>query len=147
VGRVRSCHRSAWSQGDFTHRSHLIATLYAQLAGSVRLRDIEAGLSSHAKRLYHIHATAPKRATLAEANRNRPAEIFSDLPAGMIQQLHRKLRRSMDGVPDLIDSTGLALNALSSRWAQFSAKVCAGSAVALSCRSSRAILDAWPDLA
>jgi len=40
----------------------------------------------------------------------------------MIQQSHRKLRQSMDGVTYLIDSTGLALNALSSRWAQFSAK-------------------------
>ena len=108
----------------FSHRSHLVAMLYAQFAGSVSLRDIEAGLSSHANRLYHVHATAPKRATLAEANRDRPVEIFADLLAVMIQRSHRKLRQSMDGVTYLIDSTGLALNALSSRWAQFSAKVC-----------------------
>jgi hypothetical protein len=109
---------------DFTHRSHLVAMLYAQLAGAVSLRDIEAGLSSHANRLYHLHATPPKRATLAEANSNRPVEIFSDLLAVMIQRSHRKLRQSMDGVTYLIDSTGLPLNALSRRWAQFSAKVC-----------------------
>ena len=109
---------------DFTHRSHLVAMLYAQFAGAVSLREIEAGLSSHANRLYHVHATPAKRATLAEANSNRPAGIFSDLLAVMIQQSHRKLRQSMDGVTYLIDSTGLALNALSSRWAQFSAKVC-----------------------
>jgi hypothetical protein len=108
----------------FSHRSHLVAMLYAQFAGSVSLRDIEAGLSSHANRLYHIHATAPKRSTLGEANRNRPLESFSDLLTVMIQRSHRTLRRSMDGVTYLIDSTGLALNALSSRWAQFSAKVC-----------------------
>jgi Transposase DDE domain/Domain of unknown function (DUF4372) len=108
---------------SFTHRSHLVAMLYAQFAGAVSLRDIEAGLSSHANRLYHVHATPPKRATLAEANRNRPVEIFSDLLAVMIQRAHRKLRQSMDGVTYLIDSTGLALNALS-KWAQFSAKVC-----------------------
>jgi Transposase DDE domain/Domain of unknown function (DUF4372) len=109
---------------DFTHRSHLVAMLYAQFAGAVSLRDIEAGLGSHANRLYHVHATPPKRATLAEANSNRPVEIFSDLLAVMIQRSHRKLRQSMDGVIYLIDSTGLALNALSRRWAQFSAKVC-----------------------
>ena len=109
---------------EFTHRSHLVAMLYAQLAGAVSLRDIEAGLSSHANRLYHVHATPAKRATLAEANSNRPVEIFSDLLTVMIQQSHRKLRQSMDGVTYLIDSTGLSLNALSSRWAQFSAKVC-----------------------
>ena len=38
--------------------------LYAQFAGSVSLRDIEAGLSSHANRLYHIHATAPRSGPL-----------------------------------------------------------------------------------
>jgi len=42
----------------------------------------------------------------------------------MIQQSHRKLRKSMDGVTLLVDSTSVALNALSSGWAQFSAKVC-----------------------
>jgi hypothetical protein len=108
----------------FSHRSHLVAMLYAQLAGSVSLRDVEAGLSSHANRLYHVHATPPKRATLAEANSNRPVEIFSDLLAVLIQRSHRKLRQSLDGVTYLIDSTGLALNALSHEWAQFSAKVC-----------------------
>jgi hypothetical protein len=109
---------------DFSHRSHLVAMLYAQFAGSVSLRDIEASLGSYSNRLYHLHATPPKRATLGEANRNRPVEIFSDLLAVMIQRSHPQLRRSMDGVTFLIDSTGLALNALSGGWAQFSAKVC-----------------------
>jgi hypothetical protein len=107
----------------FTHRSHLVAMLYAQFAGAVSLRDIEAGLSSHANRLHPAWATPPRRATLAEANRNRPVAIFADLLAAMIQRAHRKLRQSMDGVTYLIDSTGLALNALS-KWARFSAKVC-----------------------
>jgi hypothetical protein len=98
--------------------------LYAQLAGAVSLRDIEASMSSHANRLYHVHATPPKRSSLGEANRNRPVEIFSDPLTVMIQRSHRKLRQSMDGVTYLIDSTGVALNALSSGWAQFSAKVC-----------------------
>jgi len=120
---IRSCGAEQAARG-FTHRSHLVAMLYAQLAGAVSLRDIEAGLSSHANRLYHLHATPPKRATLAEANSNRPIAIFSELLAATIQRSHRKLRRSTDGVTYLIDSTGLVLNALSSRWAQFSAKVC-----------------------
>lgn len=108
----------------FNYRSHLVAMLYGQFAGAASLRDIEAGLSSHANRLYHLCATPARRASLAEANRNRPAEIFSDLLGVMIQRSHRKLRQSMDGVTSLIDSTGVALNALSRGWAQFSAKVC-----------------------
>jgi hypothetical protein len=117
-------HGAADCARGFSPRSHLVAMLYAQLAGAVSLRDVEAGLGSHANRLYHLHATPPKRATLAEANSNRPVAVFSDLLASMIQRAHRKLRQSMDGVTYLIDSTSLALNALSSGWAQFSANVC-----------------------
>lgn len=120
---IRS-HGAEGAARGFTHRSHLVAMLYAQFAGAASLRDIEAGLESHANRLYHLHATAPKRATLAEANRHRPAAIFSDLLAATIQRSHRTLRRSLEGVTYLIDSTGLVLNALSRHWAQFSAKVC-----------------------
>jgi len=53
-----------------------------------------------------------------------PAEIFADLLAGMIQHVHCRLRRAMDGVTLLIDSTGIALNGLSEDWARFSAEVC-----------------------
>ena len=41
----------------FSHKSHLVAMLYGQFAGAASLRDIEAGLSSHANRLYHLGAT------------------------------------------------------------------------------------------
>jgi hypothetical protein len=108
----------------FSHRSHLVAMLYAQFAGAASLREIEAGLSSHANRLYHLGATAPRRATLAEANRNRPAGIVADLLGVMIQHAHRRLRQAMEGVTLLIDSTSLALNRLSEDWARFSAELC-----------------------
>jgi hypothetical protein len=114
---AKACARS------FSHKSHLVAMIYAQLAGAVSLRDIEAGLSSHANRLSPVYATPARRASLAEANRNRPAEIFADLLAVMIQQSHRKLRQSMDGLTYLIDSTSLKLTELSSDWARFSEKV------------------------
>ena len=108
----------------FTHRSHLVAMLYAQLAGAASLREIEAGLSSHANRLYHLGATAPRRSTLGEANSYRPAEIFTDLLGVMIQHVHPRLRQAMDGLTYLIDSTSLPLNRLSDHWARFSDEVC-----------------------
>lgn len=107
----------------FSHKSHLVAMLYGQFAGAASLRDIEAGLSSHANRLYHLGATPARRSTLAEANHNRPAEIFSDLLGVMIQHCHRRLRQAMDGLTYLLDSTSVPLNALSSGWARFSAEV------------------------
>jgi hypothetical protein len=50
-------HNAQEAARSFTHRSHLIAMLYAQFAGVVALRDIEAGLASHANRLYLLHDT------------------------------------------------------------------------------------------
>ena len=108
----------------FSYKSQLTAMLYGQLAGAVSLREIEAGLSSHASRLRRMAVTPARRSSLAEANRDRPAAVFSDLLGVLIQCAHRRLRRSMDGLIHLIDSTGLKLNELSGRWARFSAKVC-----------------------
>jgi hypothetical protein len=108
----------------FSYKSQLVAMLYAQLAGSASLRDVESGLSSHANRLSPVHVTPARRSSLAEANRNRPVAVFSDLLAVLIRHSQRKLRRSMDGLTYLIDSTGLKLNELSSGWARFSATVC-----------------------
>ena len=109
---------------SFSYKSQLTAMLYGQLAGASSLREIEAGLSSHASRLRRMDVTPARRSSLAEANRDRPAAVFSDLLGVLIQRAHRRLRRSMDGLTCLIDSTGLALNGLSRRWARFPAKVC-----------------------
>ena len=109
----------------FSHESHLTAMLYAQLAGAVSLRDVEAGLSSHAVRLAEAGATPARRSSLAEANRDRPAAVFLDLLAVMIHRAHRKMRRAVRTLTLLIDSTSLPLNALSRGWARFSDKVCA----------------------
>src|SRR5512134_469579 len=43
-----------------TTKSQLVALLYAQFSGASSLREIEAGLNSHAPRLYHLGA-APAR--------------------------------------------------------------------------------------
>lgn len=109
----------------FSDKSHLVAMLYAQFAGASSLREIEAGLRSHATRLYHVGVCAPRRSSLADANRDRPVAVFSDLLAATIQRAHRGLRRAMDGAVYLIDSTSLTLNARSADWARFSDQLCA----------------------
>ena len=122
--RAIECHQAKDCARSFSHKSHLVAMLYAQFAGAVSLREVEAGLSSHANRLYHLGATPARRSSLAEANRHRPVAIFADLLAVMIQCSHRKLRQSMDGLTYLIDSTSLSLNTLSEEWARFSTELC-----------------------
>lgn len=51
-----------------TTKSQLVAPLHAELSGASSLREIEATMSSHEARLYHIGAVAPKRSKLADAN-------------------------------------------------------------------------------
>lgn len=107
-----------------TTKSQLVALLYAQLSGAASLREVEAGLRSHEVRLYHLGATPARRSTLADANALRPAALFAELFAMMLQQAHRRVRRALAETTYLIDSTGLRLDSRSADWARFSATVC-----------------------
>jgi Transposase DDE domain/Domain of unknown function (DUF4372) len=101
-------------------KSQLLALLYGQLSGATSLREIEAGLQSHAGRLYHLGASAPRRSTLADANAVRPAEVFAALFADLLKQAHRGLRRKIAETSYLIDATSLRLSQRSADWASFS---------------------------
>jgi hypothetical protein len=122
--RLVEVHGADRRQRGFTAKTQLVAMLYAQLSGAASLRDIEAGLSSHKARLYHLGIGRVRRSSLAEANQHRPSGLFSDLFAALVKQAHRGLRRQFDGTTYLIDSTGVALNGRSEHWARFSAEVC-----------------------
>ena len=117
-------HRADWRVRRLTTKSQLVALLYGQLAGATSLREIVAGLQSHAVRLYHIGAKRPRRATLADANAVRPSAVFGELLALMIARAHRGLRRRLAETTYLIDATGLRLDARSLDWARFCEGVC-----------------------
>lgn len=108
----------------FGYASQLVAMLYGQLAGAASLREIEAGLLSHADRLAALGAAPAARATLADANRLRPAAVFCDLFALMLERAGRGARRVMAGATLLVDATVLPLNGLSRAWARASATLC-----------------------
>jgi IS4 transposase len=103
-------------------KHQLIAMIYAQLSGATGLREIEAGLQSHAALLYHLGGEVVSRSSLGEANARRPAAIFCGLFTALTGELASGLRRKLRGAIRLIDSTSLPLNALS-QWASFSAGV------------------------
>jgi len=105
-------------------KSQLMALLYAQLSGASSLREIEAGLASHAPKLYHLGAKPARRSTLADANALRPSAVFSALFARLASQAHRGLRRTLAETTYLIDATGVRLSGLAAGWARFSAKAC-----------------------
>jgi hypothetical protein len=109
-------------QGDrrvrrLTCKSQFLALLFAQLAGAVSLREIEAGLRSHAARLYHLGGRCIARTTLADANANRPCGLFADLFAHMAGASRRTRRQMGDGVR-ILDATRIELSSLSGGWLQ-----------------------------
>lgn len=109
-------------------KSQLVAMLYGQLSGASSLREVVSGLESHASRLYHLGASPAKRSSLADANAQRPHEVFAGLFAEMVARAHRGLRRKIGESLYLIDSTSVRLSALSADWARFSAGVCGAKA-------------------
>jgi hypothetical protein len=112
----------------FKTRHQLIALLYGQLAGASSLREIEATMASHRARLYHVGSAAPRRSTFADANRSRSPMVFSGLFQHMLGMTTRTVRRKMDEVVRLIDSTSLHLAGIGTQWARFSADVCGAKA-------------------
>ena len=107
-----------------TTKNQLIALIYAQLSGAKSLREIEAALTSHASKLYHLGGEDVSRSTLADANALRPWQVFGSLFAHLSGQATRGLKRKAGEAVHLIDSTSFRLSTLSKDWAQFSAGVC-----------------------
>jgi Transposase DDE domain/Domain of unknown function (DUF4372) len=109
-------------------KAHLIAMVYAQLCGARGLREIAAGLRSHASKLYHLGSCQVSRSALSTANASRPVEVFSGILSALMQRLQRGYRRKFDDCVRLIDSTSVRLNSLSGDWARFSTDVCGAKA-------------------
>jgi len=106
-----------------TTKQHVIALLYGQMSGATSLREIVAGMESHAARLYHLGSGPVKRSTLSDANNHRPWQVFGELCTDMLAQVHRGLRRRLKDAVRLIDSTSVKLSSLSADWATFSTDV------------------------
>lgn len=121
--RLVTEHGSDYRVRQLTTKNQFVALLYAQLAGATSLRQIEADLLSHARRLYHVGAKPVARSTLADANALRPSEVFTALLDHMMKLVHRKVRQDVREATFLIDSTSVRLNSLSANWAQFSEDV------------------------
>src|SRR3989304_6188446 len=72
-------HRADKHVRTLTTKGQLIALIYAQLSGAQSLREIEAALTSHATKLYHLGGEEVARATLSDANARRAWQVFGGL--------------------------------------------------------------------
>ena len=111
-------------------KAHLIAMLYAQLCGARGLREIEAGLRSHAGKLYHLGGETVSRSALSTANASRPVEVFTGILSALMGRLQRgyRCKSKIGDCVRLIDSTSVRLSDLSDDWARFSTDVCGAKA-------------------
>lgn len=109
-------------------KDQLIALIFAQLSGISGLRGIASGLGSQANGLYHLGARPIARSTLSDANTKRPAAVFTELFAALVQRTSRGLRGKTGEAMRLIDATTLPLNKLSEDWSRLSAKACGAKA-------------------
>ncbi|HEY6432405.1 MAG TPA: DUF4372 domain-containing protein, partial [Acetobacteraceae bacterium] len=80
-------------QRGFTSRKHFLTLLAASLGDHQGLRPVTAALAPNSGALRLLGGKAPARSTLADAMRDRPAELFIDLLQELIGHLNRTLRR------------------------------------------------------
>jgi len=105
------------NQRGFTSRKHLLALLAGSLGGHHSLRSLVAALGPNGGAMRLLGGTAPARSTLADAMRDRPAELFGDLLHELIGHVaNRATRCSLKAAVRLIDATHLDLGLRMRRW-------------------------------
>ena len=119
VDRHKGDHRvrtlSCWDQ--------LVALLFAQLNSQTSLRGIETTFNSQRSKLYHLGASRISRSSLADANANRPAAIYSETFYYLLEKVRSKLpKNEANEMVRLIDSTTIDLNLNQFKWAKFRSK-------------------------
>jgi IS4 transposase len=103
----------------FNSWSHLTAMVFAQLMGVQGLRPLEMGFNAQRKHCYHLGVAQVRRSTLADANAQRPWQLFADVLSSLLAQLPRKLRQELQDLVYLLDSTPFTLKGRSfDHWTQ-----------------------------
>jgi putative transposase len=109
VDRLVDAHGSDKHSKGFTSWDHLIAMVYAQLAGVSSLRELTTGFNAQMASHYHLGVSAIKRSTLADANSKRSDHLFADIAQHLMGMAHRQLRRETEEFVYLLDATSLTL--------------------------------------
>ncbi len=114
----------------FSVYSHLVSLLYAQISKSMSLHDVCDSLELKSATLYRIGATPPKRNTLSNANKSRPAEFAEKLLWKTLEHLGRQSPSFLTGLSckgylrrfkvriQALDSSVIKLVANSMDWAK-----------------------------
>ncbi len=78
---------------SFKSWDHLVALLFAQLAGIGSLRGLELAFNANSHQHYHLGVGKLVRSTLSDANARRPVGVFAELFALLAAKADRYTRR------------------------------------------------------
>jgi putative transposase len=118
---VDRCDGDAYDK-KFKSWDHLVALLYAQLAGISGLRALEAGFNANPHHHCHLGTGKLARATLSDANARRPAEVFIGTFAMLVATADRRTRHEGAAMVELIDSSPVPLGELC-HWATWNGRI------------------------
>ena len=107
----------------WTCARRLKSLLFAQFAGLQSLREIVEGLGGQGASFYHLNLRAPRRSTLADANRTRPWMVFRDVATALIPAAAGQLRHESRAVIRLLDATPIPLKDERFFWAEASTRI------------------------
>lgn len=109
VASSAAVHRAEAYDKSFRCWDHLVAMIFAQLADTGSLRELEAAWNANAHQHYHLGSKRLARTTLADANRRRAPAVFADVFARLSGEADRVLRREGAEVVRIIDSSPIPL--------------------------------------
>jgi putative transposase len=107
---------------SFKSWDHLVALIYAQLAGIDGLRALEAGFNANPQHHYHLGTGELSRSTLSDANARRPTGIFAQLLGILSASADRRTRREGAEMVRLIDASPVPLGKVC-KWAKWNGRI------------------------
>ena len=116
---IVSKHHTGAKPRKFNHWSQLVSMVFCQFTGASSIRDLMINFNARKKMHYHWRAKTLKKSTLADANHDRhykPFEILFHKALG----LHKKgMRKKIEELTYIIDSTTIDLCLSLFPWAHF----------------------------
>ncbi len=115
-------HRGDAYDKTFKSWDHLVALVYAQLAGIDGLRALEAGFNANCHHHCHLGTGKLARTTLSDANARRPAAIFAESFVLLAAAADRQTRQEGTAMVELIDSSPVPLGEVC-KWATWNGRI------------------------
>lgn len=116
INRLSSHHRANHYYKNFKTYQHLVTMLYAIFHKCTSLREVTSGMQLCSYKLGHLGmGYCPRRSTLSDANRRRPAKVFESIYMDLYERYHHFLPDSRTIKPGwhsrlyIVDSTTISL--------------------------------------